>query len=304
MFPSADLAKKKFLLLQKNWRYDQASGYDWAHIKEDHRTREQGAGGKTWAFDSGQFLEKGGINFSDVQGENLPPSATTNRPELSGASFRALGVSVVFHPNNPHIPTSHANVRYFEASPNGKPKVWWFGGGFDLTPYYPIHEDVVGWHSAAKKTCDKFGEHLYPKFKKWCDDYFFLPHRGETRGVGGIFFDDFTEGGFASSMEFVSQVGETFGNAYFTIFNKRKHMPVEKKHKEFQEYRRGRYVEFNLVYDRGTLFGLQTGGRMESILMSLPPRVRWKYNWHPIENSPEKELYDRFLKPQDWLNIE
>jgi coproporphyrinogen III oxidase len=247
-------------------------------------------------------MEKGGINFSDVRGNELPKTATQNRPELVGSKFRAMGVSVVFHPHSPHIPTAHANVRYFEANtPNGE-KVWWFGGGFDLTPYYPVHEDVLFWHQCAQKACDPFGQDLYPKFKKWCDQYFFLPHREETRGVGGIFFDDFSRGGFDSSLEFVKTVGETFGEAYFAIAKKRKHLTYSKDQKAFQQYRRARYVEFNLVYDRGTHFGLQSKGRTESILMSMPPTADWVYEWVPPKGSPEENLYLNYLKPRDWLN--
>ena len=271
-------------------------------IKEDKWEREEGGGGKTWAVSNGEWMEKGGINFSDVRGNELPKTATQNRPELVGSKFRAMGVSVVFHPHSPHIPTAHANVRYFEANtPNGE-KVWWFGGGFDLTPYYPVHEDVLFWHQCAQKACDPFGQDLYPKFKKWCDQYFFLPHREETRGVGGIFFDDFSRGGFDSSLEFVKTVGETFGEAYFAIAKKRKHLTYSKDQKAFQQYRRARYVEFNLVYDRGTHFGLQSKGRTESILMSMPPTADWVYEWVPPKGSPEENLYLNYLKPRDWLN--
>ena len=271
-------------------------------IKEDKWERDEGGGGKTWAVSNGKWMEKGGINFSDVHGNELPKSATQNRPELIGSKFRAMGVSVVFHPHSPHIPTAHANVRYFEANmPNGG-KVWWFGGGFDLTPYYPVHEDVLFWHQCAQKACDPFGQDLYPKFKKWCDQYFFLPHRKETRGVGGIFFDDFSRGGFDSSLEFVRTVGETFGEAYFAIAKKRKHLTYSKDQKAFQQYRRARYVEFNLVYDRGTHFGLQSKGRTESILMSMPPTADWVYEWVPQKGSPEENLYQNYLKPRDWLN--
>ena len=271
-------------------------------IKEDKWEREEGGGGKTWAVSNGKWMEKGGINFSDVRGNELPKSATQNRPELAGSKFRAMGVSVVFHPLSPHIPTAHANVRYFEANmPNGE-KVWWFGGGFDLTPYYPVHEDVLFWHQCAQKACDPFGQDLYPKFKKWCDQYFFLPHREETRGVGGIFFDDFSRGGFDTSLEFVKTVGETFGESYFAIAKKRKHLTYSKDQKAFQQYRRARYVEFNLVYDRGTHFGLQSKGRTESILMSMPPTADWVYEWVPQKGSPEENLYLNYLKPRDWLN--
>ena len=215
-----------------------------------------------------------------------------------------MGVSAVFHPENPFLPTSHANVRYFEASPKGKEPVWWFGGGFDLTPYYPVLEDVVFWHEKAKEVCDKYGAQHYQRFKKWCDEYFHLPHRKETRGVGGLFFDDYCEGGFDESLSFVKDVGSVFGEAYLEILSRGKDKPYTERHKKFQKYRRGRYVEFNLVYDRGTHFGLQSGGRTESILMSLPPQVEWSYNWVPEKNSDEANLYDHFLKPRDWLGLD
>ena len=268
----------------------------------DEWRREEGGGGKTSALSNGVWMEKGGINFSDVQGENLPASATQNRPELIGSRFRAMGVSVVFHPLSPHVPTAHANVRYFEATTRNGSKVWWFGGGFDLTPYYPIHEDVVFWHESARSACLPFGNELYPKFKKWCDEYFYLPHRGETRGVGGIFFDDFSKGGFENSLKFVRTVGETFGKAFFEIAEKRKNLDFSDEQKAFQLYRRGRYVEFNLVYDRGTHFGLQSKGRTESILMSMPPTANWHYQWKPSPDSPEHNLYANYLKPRDWLS--
>ena len=273
-------------------------------IIEDEWTRKEGGGGRTWAFSNGKLIEKGGINFSDVSGDQLPKAATLNRPELAGSPFRAMGVSVVFHPLNPHIPTAHANVRYFEASPPNKEKVWWFGGGIDLTPYYPVLEDVVFWHQKAKDTCDLFGQELYPNFKKWCDEYFFLPHRNETRGVGGIFFDDYSKDGFDNSLSFVDAVGTTFGEAFFEIATRRSNENYDQEQKDFQRYRRGRYVEFNLIYDRGTHFGLQSKGRTESILMSMPPRADWTYEWTPQEGSKEKVLYDQFLRPRDWLNLD
>ena len=268
---------------------------------KDEWKREEGGGGITRVFSHGEFLEKGGVNFSDVRGLQLPPTATLERPELSGLPFRAIGVSVVFHPNNPYVPTSHANVRYFQVGSAEEPTAWWFGGGFDLTPYYPFHEDVISWHKSARSTCLDFGEGLYPKFKKSCDEYFYLPHRKETRGVGGIFFDDFKQGGFENTLRFTQSVGETFRRSYFEIFKKRMHHSFGEKEKDFQKYRRGRYAEFNLVYDRGTLFGLQSEGRIESILMSMPPEVCWKYNWHPEKDSAEERLYTTYLKPCDWL---
>ncbi len=270
----------------------------------DQWDRIEGGGGKSIAFKKGNIIEKGGVNFSDVSGKSLPESATQNRSELEGAAFRAMGVSVVLHPDNPHIPTTHANVRYFEAKKDDKVIDWWFGGGFDLTPYYPYKEDVTFWHEQARDACTPFGESLYPKLKKWCDEYFYLPHRNETRGVGGIFFDDFYKGGFESSFSFMKKVGETFGKAYFSILQKRKDIKYSKKEKDFQKYRRGRYVEFNLVYDRGTHFGLQSGGRTESILMSMPPEVTWQYGWSPEAGSPEEDLYQNYLKPRNWLGVE
>lgn len=290
--------------LQNILREDLFSQDTKIEIIEDEWTRKEGGGGRTWAFSKGELIEKGGINFSDVSGDQLPKAATLNRPELAGSPFRAMGVSVVFHPLNPHIPTAHANVRYFEASPPNKEKVWWFGGGIDLTPYYPVLEDVVFWHQKAKDTCDLFGQELYPNFKKWCDEYFFLPHRNETRGVGGIFFDDYSKDGFDNSLSFVDAVGTTFGEAFFEIANRRSNENYDQEQKDFQRYRRGRYVEFNLIYDRGTHFGLQSKGRTESILMSMPPRADWTYEWTPQEGSKEKVLYDQFLRPRDWLNLD
>ena len=290
--------------LQNILREDLFSQDTKIEIIEDEWTRKEGGGGRTWAFSKGELIEKGGINFSDVSGDQLPKAATQNRPELAGSPFRAMGVSVVFHPLNPHIPTAHANVRYFEASPPNKEKVWWFGGGIDLTPYYPVLEDVVFWHQKAKDTCDLFGQELYPNFKKWCDEYFFLPHRNETRGVGGIFFDDYSKDGFDNSLSFVDAVGTTFGEAFFEIANRRSNENYDQEQKDFQRYRRGRYVEFNLIYDRGTHFGLQSKGRTESILMSMPPRADWTYEWTPQEGSKEKVLYDQFLRPRDWLNLD
>ena len=229
----------------------------------------------------------------------MPPSATKNRPELAGKAFQAVGVSLVLHPRNPYVPTTHANFRFFSAG-NRNP-VWWFGGGFDLTPYYPFHDDVVHWHTLAKSVCDPFGEDLYPRYKQWCDEYFYLKHRDEPRGVGGLFFDDVNEMGFEKSFEFIRSAGDNFLKAYRPIVDKRVSHPYGKRQRDFQQYRRGRYVEFNLLYDRGTLFGLQSGGRTESILMSLPPTVRWAYNWAPEAGSPEEALYTDFLHARDWL---
>ncbi len=259
-------------------------------------------GGIVRLMSEGKVFEQAGINFSHVRGEKLPPSASAHRPELAGRSFQALGVSLVIHPRNPYVPTSHANVRLFVAEKAGEQPVWWFGGGFDLTPYYPFHEDVIDWHKTAEAACAPFGEGVYAKYKKWCDEYFFLKHRNETRGVGGLFFDDLNEWDFDTCFAFLRSVGDAYIEAYPPIVAKRKATPYGERERDFQLYRRGRYVEFNLVFDRGTLFGLQSGGRTESILMSLPPLVKWRYNWSPEPGSPEAELYDNYLKPRDWLN--
>jgi coproporphyrinogen III oxidase len=263
--------------------------------------REEGGGGRSRVLEEGAVFEKAGINFSHVHGAQLPASATAHRPELAGRSFQALGVSLVIHPRNPYIPTSHANVRFFIAEKEGEEPVWWFGGGFDLTPYYGFEEDAVHWHKTARQACEPFGEHVYPRFKKWCDEYFFLKHRDEPRGIGGLFFDDFNEPGFEDSFAFMRSIGDHYVPAYVPIVEKRKNHSYGERERDFQMYRRGRYVEFNLVYDRGTLFGLQTGGRTESILMSLPPIVKWRYDWHPQAGTAESELYEVYLKPRDWL---
>ena len=270
---------------------------DWQRTAGEHLS----GGGRTRVMDGGEVFESAGINFSHVFGPEMPASATAHRPELAGRSFQAMGVSLVIHPKNPYIPTSHANVRFFIAEKEGEDPVWWFGGGFDLTPFYPFEEDVKHWHTISKQACDPFGEEAYPKYKKWCDDYFYLKHRDETRGVGGLFFDDLNEEGFEKSFAFMQSVGDHYVPAYLPIVKKRKDTEYGEHERDFQLYRRGRYVEFNLVYDRGTLFGLQTGGRTESILMSLPPLVKFRYNWKPEAGSEEAKLYDRYLKPQDWL---
>lgn len=270
-----------------------------ARFREDAWEREEGGGGRSRVIEGGAVFEKAGVNFSHVHGHSLPPSSTAKRPELVGRSFEAMGVSLVIHPRNPYVPTSHANVRFFIATKPGSPPVWWFGGGFDLTPYYLFEEDAVHWHRVAREACANFGSDHYPRFKKWCDDYFYLKHRGETRGVGGLFFDDYSEHDFDMSFAFMRSVGDAFIPAYTPIVLRRKDEPYGEREREFQLYRRGRYVEFNLVFDRGTLFGLQTGGRTESILMSLPPLVTWKYDYHPEPGSAEAKLYD-YLKPRDW----
>ena len=268
---------------------------------EDCWDREAGGGGRSCVLADGAVFESAGVNFSHVFGQGLPASATAHRPELAGRSFQALGMSLVIHPNNPYVPTSHANVRFFIAEKEGEQAVWWFGGGFDLTPYYGFDEDVVHWHSVTKQACDPFGEDVYSKYKKWCDEYFYLKHRNESRGVGGLFFDDLNEMGFDKSFEFMRSVGDHYLQAYLPIVQKRKDMSYGERERDFQLYRRGRYVEFNLVYDRGTLFGLQSGGRTESILMSMPPQVKWRYNWQPEPGSAEAELYERYLLARDWV---
>ena len=260
-------------------------------------------GGRTRVLENGLTFEQAGVNFSHVRGGSMPASATQNRPELAGRNFEALGVSLVIHPRNPYVPTSHANVRFFIAEKDGEEPIWWFGGGFDLTPYYGFEDDAVHWHQQAKEACEPFGEELYSGYKKWCDDYFYIKHRNEPRGIGGLFFDDLNEGGFERCFALMKSVGDHFAPAYVPIVERRKALPFTQREKDFQCYRRGRYVEFNLVYDRGTLFGLQTGGRTESILMSLPPQVSWRYNWQPEPGSAESELYDVFLKPKDWLAL-
>tara|TARA_R110002049_G_scaffold254878_5_gene430372 strand:- start:839 stop:1759 length:921 start_codon:yes stop_codon:yes gene_type:complete len=274
-----------------------------AKFVEDNWQREGmgGGGGRTRVLTDGGVFEQGGVNFSQVTGDSLPASATASRPELAGRSFEALGVSLVIHPHNPYIPTSHANVRFFIAEKEGEEPIWWFGGGYDLTPYYGFEEDVIAWHQTAKVACDPFGDEVYPRYKQWCDEYFLLKHRNEPRGVGGLFFDDLNEGSFEDCFNFMKSVGDSYTQAYLPIVKRRKDIVFGERERDFQLYRRGRYVEFNLVYDRGTLFGLQSGGRTESILMSLPPLVKWRYNWQPEAGSAEAELYDVFLKPRDWL---
>ena len=274
---------------------------DGGEFQEDRWSRPEGGGGRSRVLTNGAVFEKAGVGFSHVSGKSLPSSATATRPDLAGKPFHAMGVSLVIHPRNPYVPTSHANVRLFTAG-EGDQAVWWFGGGFDLTPYYGFEEDAVHWHRTAKAACDPHGPELYPKFKKWCDDYFFLKHRGEPRGIGGLFFDDFNAPGFVNAFKFLRSVGDAFVPAYLPIVQKRKATPFGERERDFQLYRRGRYVEFNLVYDRGTIFGLQSGGRTESILMSLPPLVAWRYDWQPEPGTPEARLYDLFLQPRDWAN--
>ncbi|MGA0265303.1 MAG: oxygen-dependent coproporphyrinogen oxidase [Lysobacterales bacterium] len=272
-----------------------------AEFKEDRWEREAGGGGRTRVLYEGAVFEQAGVNFSHVHGDTLPPSATASRPELAGRGFEAIGVSLVIHPRNPHVPTSHMNVRYFEAGKEGAEPVWWFGGGYDLTPYYPVLEDVIHWHRTARDACAPFGEDVYPRLKQWCDEYFYLKHRNEPRGVGGLFFDDLNEGGFRRCFDFMRSVGDSYLDAYLPIVRRRKGSEWTEQERDFQLYRRGRYVEFNLVYDRGTLFGLQSGGRTESILMSLPPKVGWRYNYQPEPGSQEARLTSEFLVHRDWL---
>ncbi len=267
---------------------------------EDNWTRPEGGGGRTRVLTNGGVIEQGGVNFSLVSGDKLPPSATAHRPELAGRTWKACGVSLVIHPHNPYIPTSHANVRFFIAEKEGEAPVWWFGGGFDLTPFYPFDEDVVHWHQTAKELCEPFGNNIYSEHKKWCDEYFYLKHRNETRGVGGLFFDDLNQWDFDMCFNYIKAVGQGYINAYVPIMNKRKSTEFNDQQRQFQLYRRGRYVEFNLVFDRGTLFGLQSGGRTESILMSMPPLARWEYNFQPDQNSEESKLA-HYLVPHDWV---
>ena len=294
---------KKYLLnLQNNiceefGKLDSISNFD-----TDIWKREDGRGnGITRVISDGSLFEKGGVNYSIITGDKMPKSATTLRPELEGRKYTALGISLVLHPDNPFIPTTHANVRFFIAEEKGKDPIWWFGGGFDLTPYYGFDEDAIHWHQTAKNACMSFGDKTYQDYKKWCDDYFYLNHRDEQRGIGGLFFDDLNKGGFDQCFEFMKSVGNHFSKAYLPIVKKRMNTSYTDKQKEFQLFRRGRYVEFNLIQDRGTLFGLQSGGRTESILMSLPPSVKWSYQ-HKIEpNSNEEKLTSYFLKPKDWV---
>ncbi len=273
------------------------------HFVEDRWRRPQGGGGRTRVMRDGGVFEQAGVNFSAVDGAGLPAAATAKRPELKGRAFRAMGVSLVVHPRNPFVPTSHANVRFFMATAPGVDPVWWFGGGFDLTPYYGFEEDAVHWHATAKRACDPFGETVYAEHKRWCDDYFHIRHRGERRGIGGLFFDDLNAWPFEQCFAYMRSVGDAYLEAYTPIVERRKDHPYGERERDFQLYRRGRYVEFNLVYDRGTLFGLQTGGRTESILMSLPPVVHWRYDWSPAPGSREAELVERFLPPRDWLGL-
>ncbi len=292
---------KTYLLALQDRICEALSALDGKAFVEDSWQREAGGGGRSRVLAKGNLIEKGGVNFSHVFGTGLPASATAHRPELAGRNFQAMGVSLVIHPHNPHIPTSHANVRFFIAEKPGEPPVWWFGGGFDLTPYYGFEEDCIHWHRVAKAACDPFGETVYPCYKRWCDEYFYLKHRDEPRGIGGLFFDDLNTPDFESSFALMRSIGDAYIEAYRPIVERRRDLPWTEEQRDFQLHRRGRYVEFNLVYDRGTLFGLQSGGRTESILMSLPPEVRWSYDWSPDPGSDEARLYEEFLRPRDWL---
>ncbi|WP_122097444.1 oxygen-dependent coproporphyrinogen oxidase [Rahnella sp. Larv3_ips] len=301
--PDIQQVKTFLLSLQEHITQQLAAADGQGQFAEDQWVREEGGGGQSRVLTNGAVFEQAGVNFSHVSGAMLPASATAHRPELAGRSFQAMGVSLVIHPLNPYVPTSHANVRFFIAEKAGEAPVWWFGGGFDLTPYYGFEEDARHWHLTAQQLCQPFGDDIYPKYKKWCDDYFFIKHRNEARGIGGLFFDDLNTPDFATSFDFMQAVGNGFTDAYLPIVEKRKLLPWGERERQFQLYRRGRYVEFNLVWDRGTLFGLQTGGRTESILMSMPPLVRWEYSYQPEAGSPEAALYSDFLPPRDWLNL-
>jgi coproporphyrinogen III oxidase len=300
--PPADLAAVRTYLLDLQDRVCTAVEAEdgVARFAEDSWERPEGGGGRSRVLSEGAVFEQAGVGFSHVFGPGLPASATAQRPELAGRSFQALGVSLVFHPRNPYAPTTHMNVRFFLAEKEGTDPVWWFGGGFDLTPYYGFEEDAVHFHRTARAACEPFGPEVYPRYKRWCDEYFFLRHRSEPRGIGGLFFDDLHEWGFDRCFAFQRAVGDHFLPAYLPILRRRKDTPYGERERDFQLYRRGRYVEFNLVWDRGTLFGLQSGGRTESILMSLPPLVRWRYGWTPEPGTPEARLYEDFLRPRDW----
>lgn len=300
--PSIEAVKQYFLNLQNEICSALQAEDGKTSFKEESWEYHGGGGGRARVITDGTVIEKGGVNFSHVTGSQLPASATASRPELKGRNFQAMGVSLVIHPDNPFVPTSHANIRLLVAEKKGEPPVWWFGGGYDLTPYYGFSEDCKHWHQTAKNACDPFGKEVYPRYKKWCDEYFYLKHRNEPRGVGGLFFDDLNEWPFERCFEFMQSVGNSYLDAYLPILQRRKTVAFNEQHKRFQQYRRGRYVEFNLVYDRGTLFGLQSGGRTESILMSLPPVVRWDYNWHPEPGTEEARLYEEFLVPKNWAD--
>lgn len=292
---------KDFLTELQELIVERIEQVDGKTFRRDRWDRPEGGGGISCVIEEGDVLERGGVNFSHVFGKGLPPSATAARPELAGRSFQAMGVSLVFHPKNPYAPTVHMNVRFFVAEKEGQDPVWWFGGGMDLTPYYGFEEDAIHFHQTCRNALQPFGPDYHPKFKKWCDEYFYLKHRKEPRGVGGIFFDDLNAPDFETCFNLTESVGDHFLSAYVPILERRLDTPYGERERDFQAYRRGRYVEFNLVYDRGTLFGLQSGGRTESILMSLPPIVKWRYDWHPEKGSPEDRLYTDYLTGRDWI---
>lgn len=292
---------KDFLLELQTLIVERMTQIDGKPFLRDSWGRPEGGGGISYLLEDGNVLERAGVGFSHVTGDTMPASATAHRPHLAGRAWQALGVSLVFHPRNPYAPTVHLNVRFFVATQAGAEPVWWFGGGMDLTPYYGFEEDAVHFHRSCRNALDPFGAEYYPRFKDWCDSYFFLKHRNEARGIGGIFFDDFAERDFDFSFNLVESVGDHFLSAYVPILERRMNTPYGERERDFQAYRRGRYVEFNLVYDRGTLFGLQSNGRTESILMSMPPLVKWRYNWHPEPGTPEARLYSDFLPRKDWL---
>jgi len=295
-----DQIKSYFLNLQE-LIVSRMEALDGKPFRRDAWDRPEGGGGISRLVEDGNVLERAGVNFSHVMGDKLPPSATAHRPELAGRHWEAMGVSLVFHPRNPYIPTVHMNVRCFIAEKEGEAPVWWFGGGMDLTPYYGFEEDAAHFHATCKNALDPFGADWHPRFKKWCDEYFFLKHRNEPRGIGGIFFDDLNSANFGTCFNLTQSVGDHFLPAYVPIFERRKDIPYSERERDFQAYRRGRYVEFNLVFDRGTLFGLQSGGRTESILMSMPPIVKWRYDWKPEAGTPEAKLYSDFLIAKDWV---
>jgi coproporphyrinogen III oxidase len=292
---------KGYLLGLQGRIVDSLAALDGTPFRRDEWQRPEGGGGISRLVEEGNLFERGGVNFSHVTGKQLPPSASAHRPELAGRAWEAMGVSLVLHPRNPYVPTTHMNVRMFVATKEGEAPVFWFGGGMDMTPYYPFADDAQHFHRTCKAALDPFGADYYPRFKKWCDEYFYLKHRQEPRGIGGVFFDDLSDNSFEHSFALMQSVGDHFLDAYLPIVLRRKDIAYGERERDFQAYRRGRYVEFNLVFDRGTLFGLQSGGRTESILMSMPPIVKWRYDWHPEPGSPEAELYSDFLVARDWV---
>ncbi len=294
---------KEFLLELQELIVERLEQLDGSRFRRDGWERAGGGGGLSCVIEEGEVMERGGVNFSHVFGPGLPPSATAARPDLAGRRFEAMGVSLVLHPRNPYVPTTHLNVRFFVALKDGADPAWWFGGGMDMTPYYGFEDDAVHFHQMCKNALTPFGPDYYPRFKKWCDEYFYLKHRREPRGIGGIFCDDLNQGGFEHCFNLIESVGDHFLPAYVPIVERRQGLPYGERERDFQAYRRGRYVEFNLVFDRGTLFGLQSGGRTESILMSMPPVVKWRYDWKPAPGTPEDKLYTDFLTGKDWIAL-